>query len=170
MKAFLLVAAAVLSMYGTFSPAVPNTATYNATAAQAQNTPEIKPLSLAQVIDTCVAFYGVPREVIIGVAYSETGIGKAGVGKPEAANGIFGVRKGKYDKHPKDMVYTCSNGSFRKYATPQEAVPDFCRFIQQYYTWFFTKPRPVERWLLNGYGNSKYEVRGYFLQFKDYKV
>jgi len=164
MKALFLITAALLSFYGTFAPATVQPHTHPT------EKPVPKPLTLSEVIDTCAKFYSIPREVIVGVAFSETGIGTDGVGREEAARNLFGVRKGKYDKHPDTMVYNCSNGAFRKCHTKAESVADFCRFIHQYYPWFFTRPRPIERWLLYGYGNSKYEVKGYFLKFNDYKV
>ena len=168
MKQLILAAAGLLCIYATFDTPPPIHPTERPVPVYL-NVPAAKPLTLAQVIDTCALFYGVPREVIIGVGTSETGLGTDGVGKPTAANNLFGVRKGKYDKHPKNMVYTSSSGAWRKYADPKDAVADFCRFLRQHYHWFWTKPRPLERWVLYGYGNSKYEKRGFFTQFKSYK-
>jgi hypothetical protein len=159
-----LILGGLLCIYGTFDTPPPIHPTERPII---NNPPATNALTLMQVIDTCAAFYGVPREVIIGVGMSETGLGTDGVGKPTAANNLFGIRKGKYDKHPKDMVYTSSSGRWRKYSHPNESVADFCKFIRQHYHWFWSKPRPLERWLLFGYGNSKYVVKGFFNnQFK----
>jgi len=127
---------------------------YTANAPEHQTRPP-KPLTLQQVIDTCAAYYKVPRAVIVGVGISETGLGTDGVGV--SANNLFGIKAYKDWKGAR-------HGKWRKYAKKTDSVQDFCIFIKQHYPHLFG--RPLEKWLLIGYGNSEYEKVGYFKQFE----
>lgn len=141
----------------------------NSLLSETAKQPEIKKsaptsLSLQQVIDTCAAYYRIPRGVIIGVATNETKMGKGGVGVPEKANNLFGVQDGKYDDWHGGQYTACDSCfKWRKYPTPQASVPDFCKFITLHYSHHIGKP--VELWSLPNYGSSKY-VRGWFTQFE----
>lgn len=112
-------------------------------------------LTISQVVDTCAAFYKIPKAVIWGVGISETGLGVGGVGA--SANNLFGIKAYKDWKGER-------HGKWRKYAKKTDSVKDFCIFVKRHYPHLFG--RPVEKWLLHGYGNSKYEKVGYFKEFE----
>lgn len=115
-----------------------------------------EPLTVHEVIDTCARFYKIPRQVIIGVATLETGMGEAGVGKNH--NNLFSIRAFSDWKGDRS-----EDGRWRKYKNKAKSVEDFCKFIQKNYPHLFG--RPVERWLLHGYGNSKFEKIGWAKNF-----
>lgn len=123
-----------------------------------------KPLSVRGFVDSISAATKIPIEVIIGVGISETGWGKDGVGIAPI-NNLFGIRKGDGWS---SSIWKCPSGEWRKYTSRKEAIRDFCKFILQNYPWLLGLP--LERWTLIGYGNPHYCKRGYFVQFKNYKL
>lgn len=123
-------------------------------ATERQPSAPIPPLTLNQVIDTCARFYNIPRAVIVGVATLETGMGTAGVGAKY--NNLFSIKAYSDWKGEKA-------GKWRKYKSKSESVEDFCKFITKHYPHLFG--RELDRWLLFGYGNSKFEKVGWAQKF-----
>ena len=121
-------------------------------------------LTESEFLDSISEATKIPLGVIIGVGISETGWGKDGVGI-QPINNLFGIRAGDGWS---SSIWKCPSGKWRKYANKREATKDFCNFILAHYPWLLK--RPLERWVLLGYGNPCYCKRGYFCQFKNVKI
>jgi hypothetical protein len=107
--------------------------------------------------------YGVPFEVIYGVAFNESALGKSNIALN--SNNWFGIR---YPNCGKDGRYyqTSGNGMFCRFESVEEAVEKFCIFVCKHYYRLPGKPHNV--WSLPGYGSKKY-VKSYWAQFSQHK-
>jgi len=124
--------------------------------------PSIQPTPYSVWIDTCAARYGIPREVILGIAAKESNFGRSYLGR--TANNWFGIKDAKYDYWTKGS-YTSSKGNvWRKYESPYESIEDFCIFIRTHYSHLVGKS--LEKWNIYGCAESPY-LAAYFLTFKN---